>query len=53
MTDNTCMVCCGTGTYPIIDRRGSTLYEIHCPECGGEGVADVAAPDAKPVSEAS
>lgn len=30
-----CDVCCGLGTYPIIDRHGTTLYEIECPECFG------------------
>ena len=30
-----CDVCCGSGTYPIIDRFGTTRYEIKCPECLG------------------
>jgi phage FluMu protein Com len=30
-----CTVCNDLGTYPIIDRFGSTLYEIKCPECLG------------------
>lgn len=33
-----CDVCFGTpGWYPIIDRYGSQLYEITCPECFGLG----------------
>lgn len=35
-----CDVCCGMGDYPIIDRRGSTLYCIRCPECYGSGQAE-------------
>lgn len=31
-----CDVCYGTpGFYPVIDRFGSQLYEIVCPECFG------------------
>ena len=36
-----CKVCCGLGTYPIIDRFGSTLYEIKCPECLGISDAEI------------
>lgn len=33
-----CDVCYGTpGKYPVIDRHGRQLYEIECPECGGDG----------------
>lgn len=33
-----CDVCYGTpGRYPIINRFGSQLYDITCPECGGNG----------------
>lgn len=33
-----CDVCYGTpGKYPVIDRFGHQLYEIDCPECGGDG----------------
>jgi hypothetical protein len=35
-----CDVCYGTpGFYPIIDRKGRELYEIQCPECGGENIS--------------
>lgn len=30
-----CDVCNDLGTYPIIDRFGTTRYEIRCPECLG------------------
>lgn len=36
-----CAVCCGEGTYPIIDNRGSTLYYIKCPECLGISDAEL------------
>lgn len=35
-----CDVCHGTpGFYPVIDRFGRQLYEIACPECGGEAIS--------------
>jgi hypothetical protein len=37
----TCEVCAGTGEYPIINRHGSHLYSIQCPECFGLGSACV------------
>ena len=37
-----CEVCCGTGRYPIITRAGAHLYDIQCPECGGDGVGVMA-----------
>jgi hypothetical protein len=30
-----CLVCNGEGTYPIINSKGSHLYDIRCPECLG------------------
>lgn len=33
---NNCAVCNGEGTYPIINRYGSHVYNIACPECDGE-----------------
>lgn len=32
-----CDVCCGGGRYPVINRYGSELYSIRCPECSGIG----------------
>jgi DnaJ-class molecular chaperone len=36
---DTCPVCNGSGRYPVYDRRGRLVYEIACPECGGDGRA--------------
>ena len=34
-----CNVCYGTpGLYPIINRYGTELYSIECPECMGSGL---------------
>ena len=36
-----CDVCYGTpGRYPVIDRFGTQLYEIVCPECCGSGLSE-------------
>jgi hypothetical protein len=36
-----CNVCDGTpGLYPIMDKFGSELYSIRCPECAGTGLTD-------------
>jgi hypothetical protein len=35
-----CDVCCGEGSCPIIDNRGSVRMNIRCPECFGSGEAD-------------
>jgi hypothetical protein len=32
-----CNVCVGLRYYPIIDRYGTELYSISCPECMGTG----------------
>lgn len=32
-----CPVCCGMGTYPVIDKFGTERYSIRCPECYGSG----------------
>jgi hypothetical protein len=37
VVEGLCDVCCGSGRYPVIDRRGRQLYEITCPECFGDG----------------
>ena len=34
-----CDVCNGSGKYPIINRHGQHLYDIGCPQCGGNGKA--------------
>lgn len=35
-----CDVCHGTpGRYPVINRFGTQLYEIVCPECLGDGMS--------------
>lgn len=34
-----CAVCNGLREYPIIDRYGSELYSITCPECEGCGLS--------------
>ena len=39
-----CEVCCGIGTYPVINKHGSTLYEMSCPQCFGSGECPPAAP---------
>lgn len=53
----TCDVCEGMGVYPIINRKGSELYSIQCPECFGSGSKEdadpVESPDLPPVSSAA
>ena len=36
---NSCDVCFGLGTYPVINRLGEDLYSIPCPECRTEDLA--------------
>lgn len=42
-----CDVCIGMGRYPIINRYGRELYTIACPECGGSGMTEQEADDAR------
>lgn len=42
-----CNVCCSEGRYPVIDRFGSELYTIKCPECYGYGTSEDEDPEAE------
>lgn len=44
-TNDTCDVCLGMGTYPIINRHGQDLYAIPCPECHRPALARLALAD--------
>lgn len=35
-----CAVCEGEGRYPVINRYGTQLYTIQCPECFGDGLSE-------------